>query len=233
MSAARRAKRAGRNLLIALLVGAVIIAAIVIAYIAGRSTSTPSAAPTSPPVQSSATSPSSASADAAPTGCLGGQQRDVTMLLTAQRDAPHTTFGAVEVAAAFFRWTYRYPVPSSGDIDRASALFVPSDSASAQASLRSDYSRNPNPSSGQVDDKTPFYLTTVGGKWVAQPGSSSGEQLISVQAPFVFDGSVSATKSTTESFRMTWVDNAWRVAGLAKADPTKLSSGGTTFTAGC
>jgi hypothetical protein len=233
MSAARRARRAGRNLLVALLVGAVIIAAIVVAYVAGRSATTPRAAPPPAPIQSSAVATSSATADAAPTGCLGGQQRDVAMLLTAQREASHTTFGAVEVAAAFFRWSYRYPVPSDSQISRAAALFVPGDSASAQSSLRADYLKNPNPSSGQVPDATPFYLSTVGGKWIAQTSSTPGAQLVSVQAPFVIDGAVSATKSTTESFSMIWVKGAWRVAGLAKADPAKLSAGGTAFTAGC
>lgn len=233
MNAARRARRAGRNLLIALIVGAVIIAAIVIAYVAGRNTSTPSAAPTSAPVQSSASASSNSASDPAPTGCLGGQQRNVATLLAAQHEAPHTTFGAVEVATAFFRWTYRYPVPSASDISRASDIFVPDASASAQLSLRADYARNPNPSGGQVPDGTSFYLSTVGGKWIAQVGTPGGEEIVSLQAPFVVDGAISATKSTTESFKMTWVRGAWRVAGVAKADPTKLSAGGTVFTAGC
>jgi hypothetical protein len=155
------------------------------------------------------------------------------MLLTAQRAAPHTTFGAVEVATAFFRWSYRYPVPSSEEIKHAAAVLVPDRSEAAQAELRSDYARNPNPSGGQVSDKTPFYLSTVGGTWLVQPGTSAGEQVISIQAPFVVDGEVSATKSTTEAFRMRWIEGLWRVVGLTKADPTKLSSGGTAFTSGC
>lgn len=235
MSAARRAARAGRNLLIALLVGAVIIAAIVIAYVAGRDTmpSQPSLLPGSPVIRSSGTAPSTSTIDAAPTGCLGGAARDDAMVLNAQRLAPKTTFGAVEVATAFYRWTYRFPVPSSADIKAIAPAFVPSQSATAEASLRTGYADNPNPSTGTIPDGTAFYISTVSGTWVADGSTSSDEEVVSVQASYVTGGAVSATKTATASFQMRWVDGKWRVAGLAKGDPDKLTAGGTTFTAGC
>ena len=231
MSAARRARRAGRNLLIALL-GAVIIAAIVVAYVAGRSTSTPSAGPTSAPAQSSAVATSSATADAAPTGCLGGQKRNDAMLLTAQRSAPTSTFGAVEVATAFYRWAYRFPVPTSDEIAGIGPVFVPGKAAESEASLRTGYSQNPNPSTGIVSNGKPFYLSMATGKWLAENGTSGGV-LVGVEASYVVDGAVSATKTATAAFEMKWVDGGWRVAGLAKGEPSKLDAGGTTFTAGC
>src|SRR5206468_3775183 len=159
MNAAQRAKRAGRTLLIALLVGALVIAAIVVAYVTGRNTSMPSAAPTSAPGRSNATPTSSAADDAAPTGCLGGRSRNHTTVLAAPRLSPQSTFGAVEVAAAFYRRTYRFPVPTSVEIKGIEPVFVPSRAAESEASLRSGYRQNPNPSTGTVADGTPFYLS--------------------------------------------------------------------------
>jgi hypothetical protein len=155
------------------------------------------------------------------------------MLLAAQRSAPNTTYGAVEVAAAFYRWSYRFPAPSSADIHAVRAIFVPADAAKSAAALAADYERNSNPSAGVVKDGTPFYLSTTTGRWIAQSGSASQEQTVSVQAPFVIDGVLSATKSTTEAFKMRWTGGAWRLTGVAQSDPAKLAAGGTTFTAGC
>lgn len=219
-------------MLIALLVGAVVIAAIVIAYVAGRSTSTPRAALTSAPAQSSAAVSSSAAPDAAPTGCLGGQPRSDAMVLNAQSLAPKSTFGAVEVAAAFYRWTYRFPVPTSADIKGIGPAFVPAQAAASEASLRSGYAQNPNPSMGAVPDGMSFYLSTVTGKWIAGSGTD-GALRVGIEASYVVRGAISATKTATASFDMKWVDGRWRVAGLAKGDPPKLTAGGTTFTAGC
>ena len=125
MSAARRAARAGRNLLIALLIGAVIVVAIVIAYVTGRNSGTTPAGPTSAPVATvTATASGGTDTDAAPTGCLGGEARTNAMLLSAQKAAQHSTYGAVEVATAFYRWSYRYPVPSTADIKAVELIFV-------------------------------------------------------------------------------------------------------------
>lgn len=234
MSPARRAARAGRNLLIALLVGAVLIVAIVAAYIVGRTSNAPEAASAGPsqtlgrPSQSS-----SATTDAAPTGCLGGQGRDSTMLLAAQAGAQHSTYGAVEVATAFYRWTYRFPAPSEANVRAVAPVFLPGQAAKAEASLIAGYRRNPNPSIGVVRNGTPFYVSTVGGKWIAQPGSSPGVQRVTVEAPYVIDGVLSPTKTATASFQMQWADGGWRVAGLSDGDPARVAAGGTTFTAGC
>jgi hypothetical protein len=103
----------------------------------------------------------------------------------------------------------------------------------ARQSLRADYARNPNPSAGVVANGSRFYLSTVGGKWMVAAGGTSSREVVSVQAPFVINGSLSPTKSTVESFRMEWADGRWRVAGLTKADPAVLDAGGTTFTSGC
>lgn len=155
------------------------------------------------------------------------------MLLNAQQAAQHSTYGAVEVATAFYRWSYRYPVPSGADVRAIDRVFVPGQSGKAEASLIADYVRNPNPSGGVVKDGTDFYLSTATGRWTAQAGNAAGDELISVQAAFVVDGVLSATETTTEAFRMRWVRGAWRIVGVAKSDPSKIAAGGTSFTAGC
>lgn len=234
MSAARRTARAGRNLLIALIGGAVIIAAIVVAYVAGRGSNEPPVA-----VQSTSRATTSVSdggggsLGSAPTGCLGGGMRTSDMVVSAQKVAQHSTYGAVEVATAFYRWSYRFPVPSPAEIKAVGSIFVPGEETKAQQSLTADYARNPDPSGNVIKKGTPFYLSTVSGRWLAQPAIADKDVVVDIEASFVIDGALSATRTTTEAFRMRWAEGAWRVAAVARADPAKLAAGGTTFTAGC
>lgn len=232
MSPARRAARAGRNLLIALLVGAVVIVAIVVAYVASRPTSTPSVLPGTPTSIAAPSGSSSMASGAAPTGCLAGAARDSGMLLTAQKSAPRTTYGAVEVASAFFRWSFRSPHPTAEEVTSAAAIFDPGTAEQAQAMLIDDYKRNPNPAVGEVSSGTPFNLSTVNAKWSVNVLSAARVR-VNIMAPLVIDGALSPTKTSTEAFDLKWLDGAWRVIGLAKADPSGLSAGGTVFTAGC
>lgn len=233
MNAARRAARAGRNLLIALVVGAVIIVVIVVAYMAGRTTSEPAANPEAPTTASQATESPDEPSGAAPTGCVGGSSLDSAMVLSAQQSAPRTSFGAVEVAAAFFRWTYQSPHPTRTDVRAASAIFLPDSAVSAQRDLMSEYERHPDPSNGVVENGRNFHLTTVGARWVVQAGVNDTRQRVSILAPFVIDGEVSATKTAAEAFELQWTDGAWRVVGLAEVDSSKVAVGGTAFSAGC
>lgn len=233
MGAARRARRAGRNLLIALLVGAVIIAAIVVAYVAGRSTSTPSAGPTSAPAQSSAVAASSATADAAPTGCLGGQKRNDAMLLTAQREARHSSYGAVEVATAFLRWAYRYPYPSTKEADEVSDRLVSSEASEGFRDVAGSYRSTDDITGGQVPEKTAFYLSTTTGSWVVDAQSTNDRVTVEVNAPYVIKGEVSATKSAAISATLVWSSTGWQLLSEQAPDTSALSAGGTQFTAGC
>jgi hypothetical protein len=235
MSAARRARRAGRNLLIALLVGALVIAAIVVAYVSGRSASTPSTGPTPAPApaQSSAAAMSSASADAAPTGCLGGQERNVTMLLTAQRKAPHSSFGAVEVAAAFLRWAYRYPYPSTKEADEVSDRLVSSEASEGFRDVAGSYRSTDDITGGQLPEKTAFYLSTATGSWLIDAQSTNERVTVEVNAPYVIKGEVSATKSAAISATLVWGSTGWQLLSEQAPDTSALSAGGTQFTAGC
>ena len=96
-------------ILVAVIVVAAIIALLAVHFASGK------ASPTAHPTVSHTKSSSAPIADVAPTGCLGGSSRDASMVLKAQAEAPHTSNGAVDVAAAFTRWIQRYPYPSASD----------------------------------------------------------------------------------------------------------------------
>lgn len=155
------------------------------------------------------------------------------MLLDAQATATHTSFGAVEVAAAFFRWTYQFPHPTSAEIQAAREVFAPSGAAAAERNLKAEYERNPNPSNGAVPRDNVFHLTTVGARWLVQDGAIEGQQRVSILAPFVINDSVSPTKTASEAFDMQLISGRWRVISLAESNPSQLAAGGTAFTAGC
>lgn len=216
----------------------VILAVAVTAYLAGRNSSPRPTAQGSSSSSATASAQSTASGSAgdvgaAPTGCLGGTARNDAMVLAAQRQAPRTAYGAVEVAAATFRWAIRSPEPSAVEVHRIAPLFMASKRSAAEAQLIADYAANPNPSNGVVAGGQPFYLTTANGQWLVGSGGSSDSVAVSVQAYFVIDGVVSATKSLTETFDLVWQSGAWRLQGLASGDASRLAAGGTQFTAGC
>lgn len=226
------------------LIAAAIIAVIVVAltaYLVGKGAGSSSAGPSSPgptPAASSDVSanPTATSSDtlgAAPTGCLGGPARNDAMVLSVQRRAPHTAYGAVEVAAAVFRWAIRSPEPSADDVHGVAGIFSATKRDSAQQQLIADYSANPNPSGGAVPDGQSFYLTTANGQWLIASGGTADRVSVNIEASFVIEGAVSPTKSLTEAFNMVWEDGAWHLDGLGKGDSQRLAAGGTQFTGGC
>lgn len=224
--------------LIAAVVIVVIALVAVTAYLAGRGASPQTATQSKPTVVSSSEAPSvdatsTDSLGAPPTGCLGGPARDDAMLLAAQRRAPHSAYGAVEVAAAIFRWAIRSPEPTESDVHGVRAVFVKSKRATAERQLSDDYRANPNPSNGLVADGEHFYLSTANGQWLVAGGSTSDRVSVEVQAAFVVNGALSPTKSLTEAFTMVWEDQGWHLDGLLKGDSQRLAAGGTQFSAGC
>lgn len=214
----------------------VILAVAVAAYLAGRNSSpTPSAASTRTTLAAPTVS-ASTSADtlaAAPTGCLGGAARDDTMVLAAQRQAPHTAYGAIEFAASVFRWGVRAPAPTDSEVRAAAAVFASGVREAAVQETLSNYHQHPNLSEGAVPDGTPFHLTTASGRWLTEPSSSTDHATVEVEAYFVINGAVSPTKSLTEAFDVVWETGGWHVASLKQADPQRLANGGTQFTGGC
>lgn len=235
MSAARRAARAGRNLLIALLIGVVIIVAIVIAYVTGRNTGATPAEPTSASVATvtATASGGSTDTDAAPTGCLGGSARNIGMLLAAQKSAPHSAYGAVEVATAFFRWAYRYPFPSTSESQAVAQEVIAPAASAAFKDVPGSYANAGDITGGQVSKGTPFHLSTTSGLWVIRSGSSSDRVTVDLNAAYVVDGAVSPTKTAAISATLVWTSGGWHVLSEQQPDTSALSAGGTQFTAGC
>jgi len=202
----------------------------------------PTAAPTSsapaPSVTPSPTSAGSTGAgddeDAAPpTGCLGGQDRNAAMVLAAQKAAGHNSYGAVEVATAYYRFIWQSPVPASSDVQTVESDVISSGAAAEYRDLAGTYKQYPNVSNGDVADGTPFHLSTTNGLWMVDPSSTADRVTVNVAAGYVIDGALSPTKSTAQGFVMVWQDGAWHVDGGAKPDAQQLANGGVRYTGGC
>lgn len=233
MNAARRAARAGRNLLIALTVGAVIIVAIVVAFMAGRGTSDPVAAPPSSIVVSGPATTATAAADSAPTGCLGGPKRTVDMLLGAQASARHTVYGAVEVASAFARWAYRFPFPTAAESRTISAALISPSATAGLKDIAGSFAAADDITGGQVAGATAFHLSTATGVWLLRPSSTTDQVTVELSAPYVIRGEVSATKSAATSTTLVWLRGKWLIESQQAPTASALAAGGTTFSAGC
>lgn len=216
----------------ALLSGAVIIVVIVVSYNLGRGSDKPSSSASTQATPSTAPAPSNV-ADPAPTGCLGGGDRSNAMLLRAQATAPHTPYGAVEVTAAFARWAYRFPYPSRGEARAASSAVVSSGATHAFKDIAASFSNATDITNGQVKVGTPFYLSTVGGRWLIGSNSSPDRVDVSVSATYVVDGVISPTKTAAIAAVVVWESGGWKLLSEHAPDAGAISAGGTAFTAGC
>ncbi len=171
--------------------------------------------------------------DQAPTGCLGGPGRDAAMLLAAQEAAPHTTNGAVEVAAAMVRWTFRYPGPGADEANQVGESVIASSATPGFANLSAAAAANPNPSRGVVPDGTPFYLSTVPGVWHVESAEPDRTE-VSVGSGYVIDGELSPQLRSASTFVLVWQDGAWKLeSGSLSRTTQDLYAIGTTFTGGC
>lgn len=209
---------------------AIIAAAAIVATILALTLnhpSTPVATPTPTPTR---TTPA---ADAAPTGCLGGPERDAAMLLAAQKAAPHTTNGAIEVAAALVRWTFRYPTFSADEANEVSEQVISKSATSEFRDLAGASQKNPNNSGGVVPDSTPFYLSTGPGVWHLESGSAD-VVTVSIGAGYVVNGALSPQLRSSTTVEMVWEDGAWRAkSGSITRTTEELFRIGTSFTGGC
>lgn len=177
--------------------------------------------------------------DAAPTGCLAGPSTDADMLLATQARAPHTAYGAVEVAASFMRWSNQYPFTdakqnaaveegvlsaeepaASWDLDDTSAI-------ETTPELREDTPPGP------ADFGTPFTMSTRGGLWVVDPTSTDDRVTVHLSLGVVVDGALSAEHYGKGSPVLVWEGDAWRVVDMIPTDTDALEAGGVEFTGGC
>ena len=213
-------------------IGLVTIAAIIAVatvYFGGR---TNPAAPNA--VATPTSSPASeipVAVDAAPTGCLGGPDRTAAMVLAAQQTAPHTTNGAIEVAAAYVRWLNQYPYPSTADADAVSLAGLAQGAPTKD--IRGFFATNPNLSGGLVPDSTSFYLSTVPGVWHLEKASEE-EVVATIGAGLVIEGALSPTLKGSITVTLNWEDGQWKFDSSVGTRTTQdLYSIGTPFTGGC
>lgn len=208
----------------------VIVAALIIAaFVLGAARNSTGAADAKPNTTGSA-SPA-AGPDAEPTGCLGGTERTAATVLEAQRRAPHSSNGAVEVAAAFTRWIQRFPYPSAEDADVVSREVLASKSFTSD--LPNYLSAAPDLSGGIVPQGTTYFMSTIPGVWHLE--SSAGDKAVaSIGTGFVIDGELSTTLRSSITVTLVWQGGKWKIADAVGQRTTEnLYSVGSAFTKGC
>lgn len=170
-------------------------------------------------------------ADTAPTGCLGGDSRDTSMVLRAQSTAPHTSNGAVEVASAFTRWIQRYPYPSA--IDAATIQKKVLARKSFTDDLVNYLASKPDLSGGIVPAGQTYYMSTVPGVWNLE-SASSNKAVVTIGTAFVVNGAVSSSLRSSITVTEDWQSGSWHIANVAGTRSTEqLFSIGHAFTGGC
>jgi hypothetical protein len=210
----------------AIAVSAALIAAAVILGAARGGTVTPTMAPSG----TRSASPT-ATADGEPTGCLGGTERTAATVLAAQGLAPHSSNGAVEVAAAFTRWIQRFPSPSAAEADVISKNVLASKSFTSN--LTEYLSAAPDLSGGIVPQGTNYYMSTIPGVWHLE--SAAADRVVaSIGTGFVIDGELSTTLRSSITVTLDWQHGKWKIADAVGQRTTEnLYSIGNAFTKGC
>lgn len=239
----------GRSRLLAIIgIGSAVVLIAVVAFLLGRSGTHPvatpattpaaragsSTAPVTPPTSRAASATSAGEDAAPPSGCLGGQDRTVATVLAAQHQASHSAFGAADFAATYFRWGYRYPYPTASQVRVLHGIYAAGKAASLEASAIRAYSGTyAAPAGGGVTTGTPYYLSMASGLWITSEGSTPDTATVSVEGNYVIDDVFSPTEQEGITITFVWQRRGWRVESFARPNLSKLSAGGTTFTAGC
>jgi len=218
-----------RNRLL-LIVGATVIVVAVIVVLIVTNGSAKTTRPTNSPKPTTTTSQS---ADAAPSGCLGGTSRNAAMVIAAQKAAPHTTNGAVEVATALVRWTFRSPIFNAQEANEVRDKIIASSATPEFKDLAGGAASNPNNSGGVVPDGTNFYLSTAQGVWYIE-SATSNEVKVSIGAAYVINGAVSPQLRSSSTVDMVWETGGWHAkSGSITRTTEDLFKIGTGFTGGC
>jgi hypothetical protein len=221
-------KRKWPWILVAGIVAAALVVVISVIVTKGGATPQASAAPTG-----STSSPSTNVAEESPTGCLGGTARNAEMITQAQRQAPHTSNGAVEVAAAFVRWSHQYPYPSAADANVVSKIVLGSTWPTSDRDLAAFFATDPNASGGTVDDGVTYHFTTVNGVWYLE-SYSDAKATISLGTGVVVTNALSPTLQWSSTLTMLWEDGEWKVGGEGVTRSTEtIFQIGQPFTDGC
>ncbi|MCJ0700216.1 hypothetical protein FRIG_03550 [Frigoribacterium faeni] len=156
------------------------------------------------------------------------------MVLAAQGEAKHTSYGAVEVATAFYRFLWQFPYPSANDSDQVGSALMSSAAPDATADIAAGYDAvGDDPTQGVLPAGTDFHISTTNGLWAVSETSTSDRVEVSLAAGYVVDGALSPTKVAVNGFVMVWEDDAWRIEQGLTIDQDRLAAGGTRYTGGC
>ncbi|MFC4244889.1 hypothetical protein ACFOYW_16060 [Gryllotalpicola reticulitermitis] len=219
-------------------IGALVLAAIIVAVVVfttTRGTGKPAqaAAPTATVTATPSATPSDNSvSDNDPTGCLGGPDYNATSVLTAQKAAPDTQDGAVEVAAAYYRFALQYPYPSAAQQDQVTAALKASGAPASYWATITNANTGDDPAGSELPAGTHFTMSTVNGLWRATD-AGNGELIVDLAAGYVIDGALSPTKVGADGFYMKWENGAWKIIDGHTVDQSALAADGTHFLAGC
>lgn len=222
----------------------VIGAAVVVVAVAGgvvysvtQPNGEPTAVASNKPSTSAPSGGSSGAGDgdegAAPTGCLGGQDRNSEMVLAAQKSAKQTTYGAVEVAASIYRWLWQSPYPTEAEANAVSAGIMAKSANDSFKNLAASYSAAPDMTGGKVAEGTPYHLSTTNGLWSIAEGSDGDQVEVNLAAGYVINGELSSSKAAVISMTMIWEADSWHLLSGGTPDQDKLAAGGNRFTGGC
>lgn len=216
------------------IVGVVVVVALVIAAVFVFARPNGGDQPDSSTAATAATSTTSTVApigEEAPTGCLGGDERDAAMVIAAQKASPKTSSGAVEFAAAMQRFLYQYPYPSADDATLASNTVIAKDAETRD--LAAFFATNPNISGGLVPDGETYYRSTIPGVWHLE-SYSNDQAVVSIGTGVVVAGELKTTVRGSITVTVVWEDGAWKFLTSSGTRTTEdLYSVGTAFTAGC
>jgi hypothetical protein len=236
--------KAGRSTWPYVIGAAVVVVAVAggIVYSSAQPGGDPTAVASSEPSASAPNEPSEAGSSGAgdddggvaPTGCLGGQDRNSAMVLTAQKAAQQTTYGAVEVATSFYRFLWQYPYPSASESEAVSTAVMADTATDVWKDIAGSYEAAGNDATqGVVPAGTPFHTSTTNGLWRVTEDSTADRITVELAVGYVIDGALSPSKVAGIGLVMVWQDGAWKVESGTAVDQTKLAAGGNRYTGGC
>lgn len=165
-------------------------------------------------------------------GCLAGPGKTVQALIEAQKVAPHTTIGAIELAASFDRWAAQFPWPSNADAKLASNTFASESGSPLISDLPAYFSSRQTQPNASNSGETAGVSYAAGRYFI---DSATPTKVVTVLGSKVVDnGTVSATKARSVTLAMVWESGEWKVADMSYTmDPQALFDQGTPFAGGC
>jgi hypothetical protein len=186
------------------------------------------------PTQQAATEPTP-TATSAPVGtglangCLAGPDRTAAALIAAQAKAPHTTLGAIELAAAFDRWQAQNPFPPAGDSGLVSKALAAAKATPDMKDLAGTFAARPVAQPGQT-----ITTSMAEGKYFVESAAADQAQ-ITVGSAVVINGQPDAqNRGISVTVTLVWESGVWKILKMEPSPvPDQVFSQGTSFVGGC